>query len=45
MLSENGYDIQTVRLGQWAGSASAAFYVRREDNEPVDAKALAMLFD
>jgi [protein-PII] uridylyltransferase len=36
-ISEQGWNIHAARVGQWAGSAAAAFYVSRPDGEPLRA--------
>lgn len=34
-IAEQGWDIQTARVGQWAGKAAATFYIQRRDGQRI----------
>lgn len=44
VISQQGLSILSARLGQWAGSASAGFYVYDPSGRPVDTQALRSAF-
>lgn len=44
VINELGLNIVAARVGQWAGSASAAFYVLNPDGSPVDPEAVRAAF-
>lgn len=44
VISEQGLSILTARLGQWAGSASAGFYVIHPDDQPINIPSLREAF-
>ncbi|MDI9641434.1 HD domain-containing protein [Kamptonema cortianum] len=43
-IAEQGWIIYAARVGQWAGSASAAFYVRGTDGRPVSESEVLRAF-